>query len=524
MNNYPLYNHPNITNLKQLVTMRSKDSSDRIAFQYQDKRKDMVSITYRQFQQDIEALGTFFRSQDLHNIKIAVVGENSYFWILTYFAAVLSSNVIVPVDKELSDDEICEELLRCKAEVLVYADSFEDTAKAAADRKAVGRVFCMEEYPSFLETGRELIRKGFSSVLSDEVKEDVICAIIFTSGTTGIPKGVMLTQKNLMIDTVDSCRNVWVAGDSVLTLPLHHTFAFTANVLVTLVYRHTIFINRSLRSFLTDMQVFKPRNMFLVPLYVETMYKGIWKKAKEQKKDKLLKAMLVLSGFLRKCGIDLRRRLFRSVHMQFGGRLELIVSGGAFLEQKYIDGMEDMGIEILNGYGITECSPVVAVNRNQYKKKGSVGIPLSCCDVKIFDGEICVKGDNVMPGYYQDESATMEALRDGWFHTGDLGYLDEDGFLYITGRRKNLIILSNGKNVSAEELEAKILEIEQVQEVIVYGEDDVITAEIFAENELGIQDSITALNRELPVYKRIQKVKFRKTEFEKTTTKKIKRS
>lgn len=522
MHNYPLYTHPDIKDLKQLISIRAKNSPHETAFQYLDK-KLLQSVTYRQFQEDIDALGTFFYSQGLQNIKIAVLGENSYSWILTYFAAVLGSNVIVPIDKELPDAEINTLLLRCGAKALVYAESYTDTAEKMRSGKSVSQIYPMKEYSSYLDIGQKLISGGDHSFQQNEVNEEDVCSIIFTSGTTGEPKGVMLTQKNLMVDTVSACRNVWFTGASMLTLPLHHTFAFTTSILVMLVYQKTICINKSLRTFQTDMQMFKPQNMLLVPLYIETMYKNIWKTAKEQKKETALKIMIAWSNLLRKCGIDLRRKLFRSIHTQFGGNLDLIVSGGALLEQKFIDGMDDIGIQILNGYGITECSPVVAVNRNQYMKKGSVGLPISCCDIRIHNGEICVRGDLVMAGYYQDETATSEVMEDGWFRTGDLGYLDEDGFLYITGRKKNLIILSNGKNVSPEELESKILGIEHVLEVVVYSENDFITAEIYAEDETGIEDGIASLNKELPGYKRIQKVKFRKSAFEKTTTQKIKR-
>ncbi len=388
MQNYPLYNHPPISNLKQLISFQSENNPQKTAFQYLDKNKTIKTITYQQFQQEIEALKAFFYHQGLKKAKIAVLGENSYSWILTYFTVVLGSNIIIPIDKELSDEEIRLLLVRCGAEALVYADSYTDTAKKMTETETVSQIYNMKEFASFLERGRELLAKGVCDTQAGEVDEDAVCSIIFTSGTTGIPKGVMLTQKNLMIDTVASCQNVWIAGASMLTLPLHHTFAFTANILVMLLYGKPICINKSLRSFLTDLNIFQPRNMFLVPLYVETMYQGIWKTAKEQKKDKLLKALIILSNALRKCGVDIRKKFFHSIHAQFGGNLELIVSGGAFLEQKYIDGMDDIGIQVLNGYGITECSPVVAVNRNQYTKKGSVGLPLPCCEIQIRDGEI----------------------------------------------------------------------------------------------------------------------------------------
>jgi long-chain acyl-CoA synthetase len=222
-------------------------------------------------------------------------------------------------------------------------------------------------------------------------------------------------------------------------------------------------------------------------------------------------------------GIDLRRPLFRAVREELGGNLRYIVCGGAFLEQKYADGMEAFGIRVLNGYGITECAPVVAVNRSGQVRSHSVGLPLPGCEVRIRDGEICVRGDNVMAGYFEDEAGTKEVMEDEWFHTGDLGHFDGDGFLYITGRKKNLIILSNGENVSAEELEEKILEIQGVEEVVVSQENNVITAEIYAKDQTGIDEAVEALNRRLPSYKRIGKTKYRQCEFERTTSQKIKR-
>ena len=233
--------------------------------------------------------------------------------------------------------------------------------------------------------------------------------------------------------------------------------------------------------------------------------------------------MVGLSNFVRKFGLDLRKRLFRSVLEKFGGELSFVISGGAAINQKYIDGMEAIGIQVLNGYGITECGPVVAVNHVYASRQGSVGFPMDCNQVRIEDGEIWVRGANVMLGYYQNEAATKEAMEDGWFKTGDLGYLDQEGFLYITGRKKNLIILSNGKNVSPEELEDKIAELPHVLEAVVYAEDGAITAEVYTEEQKDVRETILALNRELPAYKHIQRVKFRNREFDKTTTKKIKR-
>lgn len=515
MKNYALYEHPNITSLTQLVSIQGECIPNSIAFQYMSK-KQLTTVTYKQFHDDVISLATYFYNKGIHSVKIALLGENSYAWIRSYFAVVCSGNIIVPMDKELSDEEISSLLFRCGAAILLHSASYTDTAEKMLQGGAVSRIICMDDYSSLTESGFDM--------LEVDADESDVCSIIFTSGTTGTPKGVMLSQRSLIVDAVDSCRNVFIAGSSLLTLPLHHTFAFTTSVLAMLVYGVPIYISKSLRTFNADMKQFKPQNMFVVPLYVETMYKNIWRTVREKNREKKFKLLIKVCGILRKCGIDIRRKAFRSVHEQFGGNLTLVVCGGAFLDQKYIDFMDDIGLQVLNGYGITECSPVVAVNRNRYARKNSVGLPLACCDVRIIDGEICVKGPNVMLGYYQDEEATKEAMHEGWFKTGDLGYQDDDGFLYVTGRKKNLIILSNGENVSAEELEMLLQRIGGVEEVIVCSEDNLLTAEIYAENTAGIQDEITLLNKTLPAYKRIQSVKFRDTAFEKTTTKKIKRA
>lgn len=270
--------------------------------------------------------------------------------------------------------------------------------------------------------------------------------------------------------------------------------------------------------------------MMLVPLFVETFHKTIWQTARKQGAEEKLRRGISVSNFLLRFGIDIRKKLFRSVRSAFGGKLEYIICGGAPLQKKYVQAFRSLGIEILNGYGITECSPVVATNRNFYHQDGSVGQILKECQVRIQNSEIQVRGKNVMLGYYHDTEATTEAFEDGWFRSGDLGYVDDKGFLYVTGRKKNLIILSNGENISPEELEELLLKHELVKEVLVYAEDGVITAEIFPDSEVcstdmqeQLQEVVDTCNRNLPMYKRIQRLKIRQAEFPKTTTQKIKR-
>lgn len=520
--NYPLYQHQDFTSFRQLIAEKSESSPGGIAFQYLNQGR-IESITYRRFYQDVSALEAFLNQQDFFGIKIALLSENRYEWVLAYFAVVVSANIIVPLDKELSGEEISDLLTHSGAEVLIYSDTYGEVAEDLLRQGRVGKIFNITDFSSFLKTGRELISGGEYVPHKKLADENSVCSIIFTSGTTGKPKGVMLSQKGLMCDAVNSCRNVYFTGTSLLILPLHHTFAFTAGILVMLIYGCPICISKSLRTFQSDLQAFKPRHIFMVPLFVENLYNTIWKAAREQGKEKLLKRTVRFSSLARKCGVDIRKKLFRSIRKQFGGNLELVVSGGAPIIQKYINGFDDFGIQILNGYGITECSPVIAVNRNCYFRENSVGLPVKCCEVKIIDGEICAKGSNIMLGYYRDEDMTRDVLADGWFKTGDLGYIDKDGFIYITGRKKNLIILSNGENISPEELENKIQGMAYVKEVLVYAESGKIVAEIFGEDEECIRESIKKMNQELPLYKQIQKIRFRNMEFEKTNTKKIKR-
>ena len=510
--------------IRQILAVRAEKTPDAVLFQYKNK-KELVTVTCGQLWREVNSFGAFFYTHGLRDTRIALLGENSYHWILTWFAVVLSGNVAVPLDKDQSPDELSVLLRRCGAEALVCSGTYFDVAQKLHADGAAERILSMEDIPLVLEHSTASL-----DALGVETDPDDVCTILFTSGTTGTPKGVMLTQRNIARNAMNACRSLWVAGSSVeatgssvLTLPLHHTFGFTVGVLSAYIIGNPVFISRSLRTFSGDVKSFGPQDIVVVPLYVETMYKNIWKAAKERGEEEKLRRAVKLSRALRRVGIDLRKKLFRSVLDELGGNLDHLVCGGAYLDQRYIDGMDDFGVEVLNGYGITECSPVVSVNRSGNRRAGSIGLPLPGVEVRIIDGEICVRGDSVMAGYFEDEASTREVMEDGWFHTGDLGRMDDDGFLYMTGRKKNLIILSNGENVSAEELEEKIMRIGNVEEVVVSAEDNAITAEIYAEDRSGIDDAVAALNRQLPPFKRIAKVRYRLEEFEKTTTRKIKR-
>ena len=533
---YPLYKIEQINNLKELVSSVVQKYGDMPAFTFEQNNK-IINISYQQFKLEITALGTALFDLNIHDTKIAVIGENSYEWILTYFATVNSGNVIVPLDRELPVSDIENLLENSGAEVLVYSDDFIHIAEHLKEnRKKKCRYLSMSNLPEMIIKGNVLIQQGDNRMKDFKINSNTLATLLYTSGTTGAAKGVMLSHLNISQNAVAACQYVDVFGNNMLVLPLHHSFGLTAGVCATLLKGSEIFINSSLKNILADLEKFKPCNMFLVPLFLETFYKKIWDSAKKQDKDSLLKKLIGISNFMTRIGLDLRHLLFKSVLRALGGNLKLIVSGGAPLDIKYIHGFRDFGVNVLNGYGITECSPIVAVNRNRYYRDGSVGTVLPCCEVTILEknedghGEICVKGDIVMLGYFNNEQATKEAFDGEWFKTGDIGFLDDDGFLFISGRKKNLIVLNNGKNVYPEEVEATLINhIPYIKETVVYSENNKIVAEVYLDVEnypncnRSVDDDVIELNQTLPSYMNIGKTIIRDTEFSKTTTKKIRR-
>ena len=533
--NYPLYGIKEVTDLRDLICFDDAKNDERTAFVYKKNRKETVKVSYAQFNKDVDAFGTYLFENDFRNCKIAVMGENSYEWILTYFSVVNGGNIIVPVDKELPLNEMAEIIEETECSLLVYSDTYSAEAKELAEKYTALKILDMNDIPEVLEKGKELLSDGKTAFVNYNVNADDLAAIVYTSGTTGSSKGVMLTHRNIAIDAVASCKNVLAQGTTICILPLHHTFSFTLGIGSIVLYRQPIYITKSIKTIMNDFKEAKPSYLFLVPMVVESMYKKIWVSAEEQGKTKLLKTMIKVSNGLLKAGIDLRRVLFKSVLEAFGGNLEWVSCGGAAVDINIIKGFRDFGVNIINGYGITECSPVVSSNRPEYWVDGSVGVPLCCCEVKIDKpddngiGEILVKGDTVMQGYYKDEEATRQVFKDGWFCTGDMGKY-ENGILYITGRKKNLIILKNGKNLSPEKIESELtIEIPEIKELIVYCENDLITVEIFPDYETDgvkkiIEEKIRLYNNEQPAYRQVSVVKFRDEEFPKTTTKKIKRT
>ncbi len=520
---YPCYELPQIESLKHLVKCKAKEIPNQTAFRFRRGRTEIVQRTFAQVSEDVERLGTYLYKRGLGGKHIAILGENSYEWIVAFLSVVNGGGVSVPLDKELSSEEVYESYIDSDCQAIICSHDYLDKTNQIGKSS----VLFMNKFQDYLSEGQTEIENGNREFISYEVNPSDAASIFFTSGTTSKRKGVVLSQKSIASDINFSCKNFFLDGDTLSVLPFHHTFGLITAIFMVMNYEHATFINSSLRRIQDDLQVAHPKMMFMVPLFVETFYKQILGTAKKQGREKTFEMLTKVVHTLFKLRIDIRRKAFTSVINAFGGELEYVICGGAPLSEGLVKQFRTWGISILNGYGITECSPVVSVNRNKHWKDGSVGLVVPGCEVKISEcGEVIVKGDNVMSGYYKDIEATECAFADGWFLTGDLGYLDDEGFLFLTGRKKNLIILSNGENISPEELEQRIALDDAVSEVIVYGMDGQIIASIYPEESYQgenkhFEELIRRINRDLPRHKLISKVELRDEPFEKNTTQKI---
>ena len=537
---------------------------DKVVYKYFENNK-LKEMTYIEFHCLSCQVSAAFTEMGLVGKKAAVIGDTSPQWLATYLGALAAGTVIVPMDKELAIPEIEKFLSVVDAEAIVYSKGFNEKFASTMDTHPSLKCFipitpdkdaepCEKIIPfdEFVAKGQAAIEAGYT-VKKHEDTEGV-CEMLFTSGTTGTSKCVMLSQKNICSAISSAASTVLFSSEDTIVsvLPVHHTYELMC-LMAAMSLGMEIGINDTLRHVMKNFALFKPTGLVLVPMFVTTIYKRIWSEAERTGRAGTLKKGLKISKMLRACGIDVRKKLFKPVIDSLGGRLDHIICGGAKLNPELILAFENFGISIFEGFGITECSPLVAVTPYTKRKLGTIGPSVPCCEIRIdpngektddgYDiGEIQVKGDNVMLGYYNNPEANAAVFtEDGWFSTGDVGYLDSDKYVYITGRIKFVIVLENGKNVFPEEVEEYLDSIDTISECCVIGrksdqgDEVILTAVVYPDYSKfpadvddntvyeTIKKSINATNKKLPTYKQVKAIEIRKTEFEKTTTKKIKR-
>lgn len=559
MKDYPLYETTVFENFRIMSENVAKRVPDNTAFAYREKPTDeeVVKVTFSEVRDAVRDYGTALIELGCREARCAIVGATTIGWIYTYFAVMSIGGVTVPIDKELGVEDISGIIKKAKCTYVFYGGETDEKVKELKEACGDGITWiCMNGEPAgddatrcaLTTHGGELFSAGDNGYYDYEIDEDALASIVFTSGTTGKGKGVMLSQRNIVSDMTQGMYLFQITYKTMCTLPLHHTYGSTVNLVGHFAQGAEVYISSGLKYFLKEMKEQQPTHLVLVPLFVETIYKKIWATAEKNGQAKLLRRIMKISNGMRRVHIDVRKKMFKTILDMLGGKVTMIICGGAALNQDIIDTFEAIGITILNGYGITECAPLISCNRNKWQKSGSVGIPIIGEEVKIADpdengeGEICVKGPNVMLGYYEDPEATAAVFdEEGYFHTGDYGKLDDEGWIFITGRLKNLIIFSNGKNVYPEEIENKIQGIYGVSEVVVYAgtskkdpSREVIVAEIYPDSEAlalrGITDSqeyfkqkVAEVNKTMVSYKTVGHVKIRTTEFQKNTSRKITR-
>lgn len=579
-NFYPKDRFPRYDDLRSIILNAGNTFGNKAFYRFLNQANEVEELSYKDFMNNVAALTTALCSMGLKGKRIALLAETRPEWLQIYVASICADAVIVPLDKELLPEQICDFIAFAECEVLFCSESFMaksgELFNAVDCLKYISVIMDGEEKPlevseissiitekestfkKLLRFGKLLVAAEDSSFYDVVPDLDKACAFIFTSGTTGTSKCVMLSQRNLCSCIYSSSNLTPFTEKDVLlsVLPLHHTYETSCGMLTAYAIGVTVCLNNSLKYVLRNLKRFQPTTMILVPLFVQTIYKKICDEIRKKGKEKTVSMGVKITKTMRKARIDLRRKVFAEVIDSLGGKLKHIVCGGAPLDPELVERFEEFGITVQQGYGITECAPLLAVNPPNRIKYNSVGLPAYECEVKILIseegeepryaevgevGEVITKGQNVMLGYYNNDEANREAFtEDGYFRTGDLGYFDDEGYLYLTGREKNLIILANGKNVYPEEIEEYIYRIEIVKECVVVARKNtldelVITALIYpdyealkgldnSEIQAKIKEEIAQVNKKLPSFKQIRNIEIKKTEFVKTTTKKIKRS
>ncbi len=559
----PIHKFEKFTDLRDMLKQSEEKFGDRAAYVYKtDKPGVFREITYKDFAKDIRNFGTALVNLGLKSKRIAVISDNRYEWCVTYLAVTTGTGVIVPLDKALPANEIESLIIRSEVEAIVYSSKYDEIMNDIKARntsnvkyfismdlsKKENDIYSQKE---LMEQGAKLLEEGNTEYLDSKIDAEEMGIMLFTSGTTAMSKAVMLSQRNICANLMDIASVIkLVPEDRMLSfLPLHHTFECTVGFLYPISKGSSIAFCEGIRHIADNAKEYQVTAMISVPILYETMYKKIMKGIEKKGKLETVKKGIKISNFLLKFGIDIRRKLFKEVIDNLGGKARLFVAGGAALDPAAEKGFNELGVKMLQGYGLTETSPVIAAEDDKYIRLGSIGKAFPSLDVKIDEpneegiGELLVKGPTIMLGYYNNEEATKETLEDGWLHTGDLAKIDKDGFIFISGRKKFVIVLKNGKNIYPEELETIVNKIGGVTESFVYGkpEDDgdyKICAKIVYDKDMvesiyGTNDEeklkeliwqeVKKVNKTMPAYKYIREISITDKPLIKTTTQKIKR-
>lgn len=552
-------------NIKEMIYYSAKKYANNIAFivkHQEGKNKTYENITYKSFLEQINSLGTKLYELGFKNKRIAIVGRNRYEWALVHLTNLLGGIISIPLDKDLQIDELESSLIRSKADAIVFDEKYIEKVEEIKSRNNTNlkEYICMSKLSGYKdintlkEEGNKLLEAGNKEYISAKINENEMNILLFTSGTTSKSKAVMLSQKNIAsnVCAMQRVEGIYDTDSNLAFLPFHHIFGSTALIVMLACGVRTSFPD-GLRYVAQNLKEYEVSIFVGVPLLVEAIYNKVVKEIEKQGKTKLINTATKISNGLLKIHIDIRRKLFKQVIDQLGGKMRFVISGGAPLDPKVQKGFNDLGIRMVQGYGLTETSPVICAENDFKTRIGSIGVPMDNVSVEIINkdengiGELRAKGPNVMLGYYENEEETKKVLKDGWFYTGDLGYMDKDGFIFITGRQKNMIVLKNGKKIFPEELETLINRIDLIEESMVFGMPDKIDKndvklsvkvvynkdEVqekygnISENEIRniIWDKIkNEVNTTVPRYKHIVNMILTDEELIKTTTKKVKRN
>lgn len=549
------------SSIKDYVNSCADRFGDKALYWYIEN-KEKKTYTYNDHKDTVAAFGTALFELGLNGKTVSLCSDQHPHWIASFLSVIASGGVIVPLDRELLPEQLAGFIDITDSEALIVSNRelkiLSEQLKSLNKIKHIivigesGNIddYCDERivtFTSLIDTGNDLLNNGDTRYAEAQRDRDSLACIIFTSGTTGTSKGVMLSEYNILFSIAQCSR--MVANDEndvfVSVLPIHHTFALTTNHLAMAFLGGSTFMNDSLKRTFKNITEVKPTCLILVPLFLETMDKKIWENIRKQGKEKQVRSIMKMSNAMRLTGIDMRKTLFEKILNSFGGNLKHIIVGGAPIDPEIIKDFDAFGVTVVEGYGITECCPLISVNPYKWRKFGSAGLVADGLEARVADttengeGEIQVRGGNVFMGYYKNEKATKDAFTDdGWFKTGDIGYIDKDNFVYITGRKKNVIIASNGKNVYPEELEEYLNKCDIIKEAAIIGRKTdagvVITALIYPDKDVcgnmnekelyeKIFSEINLINKGLPTFKHITSIEIRDSEFEKTTTRKIKR-